>query len=114
MPVAILNGMFHGVRYVVAFAHRDGTIYLHMKIDIETESHFANQQFFNLNHTRHGACSVTNDVDNLSARRSVHNFEKRGAQQPIAIHTDQATPEKPAPLVRALPSSPADDRTRKT
>src|SRR5258708_34585638 len=99
MPVAILNGMFHGVRYVVAFAHRDGTIYLHMKLDIETESHFATQQFFNLNHTRHGACSVTNDVDNLAARRRVHNYEKRGAQQPIAIPPSQADRENRGRIV---------------
>ena len=47
--IAFLNGPFYRVRDVMAFAHRNAPIDFDVKIDIEAQTHFANQTLVDSN-----------------------------------------------------------------
>src|SRR4030081_3655536 len=78
--VALLNGALHFVGNAMAVVHRDVSVHSDMKIDIKTEAHLADETFFNFDDARNGSGRVSNTVDNLSARRRVHNFVQSGFQ----------------------------------
>src|SRR3981081_2572267 len=72
--VALLNGALDLVRNPMAVANGNATVDADMKIGIKTEAHFADETFFNLDNTGHGAGRIPDKIDNFSARRRVHNF----------------------------------------
>jgi hypothetical protein len=67
--------------YLVALAHRHGSVYLHMKIDVIMDAHLAHETFVQIDHAGNGARGDLNAIDDLTARCGIENFRQRGPKQ---------------------------------
>ena len=107
--VSLLNGAFHLVRNVVAFAHGNVAVHADVKIDIKTQAHFSDETFFDFDDTGHGRGRISDKIDNFSARRGVHDFVKRGFQQADS-HSRRLVRRRKAPPNRPRFASFAADQ----
>src|SRR3981081_4022789 len=76
--IALLKGPFHIMGNPMALVHRDVSVHSDMKIDIKTEAHLADETFFNFDDPGNRGGRVSNTIDDLSARRRVHDFVQSG------------------------------------
>src|SRR5207244_3956870 len=100
----------HDMSDVVAFADRDVCVHTNMKIDIKTESHLADETLIDFEHAWCGGGRAADQVDNVAARRGVHDLIKSRPQEPDAIGGDECAGEQGGPIIRALPRCAADQR----
>src|SRR5438105_15484987 len=96
------------MRNLMSLAYGNAVLNADVKIDIKIEPHFAHTAFLNLDDSGHRSRCVANRPDNFTARRRVHYLVQRGSQKPNAISGDDGAGEKRRPIIRALPTTAAD------
>ena len=96
------------MRNRVPFMYGNVAVDSDMEIDIKIQPHFAGTAFLHVNHARDRSGGLANGRDNFAARRGIHDFIKRRSQKPNAICGDDGAGEKRRPIIRALPTTAAD------
>ena len=110
--IGLLDGSFHLVRNVMAFAHGDTAVYFNVEIDIKVQTHFSHQTFIDLDHPRNRGSRLADKIDNFAARCGVENIVQRGPEQTHADGGDDEANKNRGPVVRASPFFAADQGNR--
>src|SRR5947209_19493022 len=96
------------MRNLVAFMHGNAAVHSHMEINIKIQTHFAGPAFLNLDNARYRSGGPANGSNKFTARCGVHDLKECRAQQADAICGDDGAGEKRRPIIRALPTTAAD------
>ena len=106
--IVLLDCRFDLMRNLMSLTHGNAVLNADVKIDIKIEPHFAHPAFLNLDDPGHRSRRPANRPDNFTARRRIHYLVQRGSQKPNAISGDDGAGEKRRPIIRALPTTAAD------
>src|SRR5437667_1150579 len=96
----------------MALPHGNVAIDLDVKIDIETETHFADKTFVDSDDAGNGRRRPADTIDNCTPRRSIEKVINRGPKETHADTRHHETNENGSPIIGAPPSLTADERDR--
>src|SRR6187200_3485339 len=102
--VGLFDRVFYLVRNIMSLANRNPSIYANMQVNIEGETHLADETLLDIANSRNRDRGVLYSRDNIAWRSGIQHFTDCGNEQATAIRRDDRTGEKCCPCIRASPS----------